>query len=108
MSHKLSPQEEHKSQAPRQVRCAVLTISDSRSPETDYGGRTVAYLLAHHGYAVVFRWIVPDEAPQIDKAIGDVVRDPEVDALVMTGGTGIAKRDVTYEVVSKRLEKRID
>lgn len=108
MTNKASPHEEHKALAPTTVRCAVLTISDSRSPETDYGGRAVAYMLVQKGHAVVRRWIVPDEAAQIDAALLDVVRDAEVDALITTGGTGIARRDVTYETVARRLTKVID
>jgi molybdenum cofactor biosynthesis protein B len=108
MTNKLQPHEEHQAQAPATVKCAVLTVSDSRSPETDYGGRTVAYMLAQKGHAVVRRWIVPDDVGQIDEAIVDAMRDPDVDAMITTGGTGIAKRDVTYETVARRLTKRLD
>jgi len=108
MSHKVHPHEEHKTHAPSSVRCAVLTVSDSRSPETDYGGRTIAYQLVHGGHQVVRRWIVPDDPGRIDEAILDVVKDDEVDALIMTGGTGIARRDVTFEVVRRRLGKVMD
>src|SRR5688572_13559023 len=108
MSHKLSTHQEHKLVAPAQVRCAVVTISDTRSPETDYGGRTVAYQLAQKGHLVVRRWIVPDDRGEIDTAITDAANDADVEALITTGGTGISRRDVTYEVVAKRLTKTLD
>lgn len=91
------------------VRCAVLTVSDSSSPETDYGGRTVAYQLVKHGHAVVRRWIVPFSAQEIDEAIVECFEDSnEVDAMILIGGTGFGAREHTYEVLERRLEKRLD
>ncbi len=109
MTQKLSPEVDSRPTIPAgPVKCAVLTVSDARSPETDYGGRTVAYLLTRNGHLVVRRWIVPGETAKIDEAIADIVADKEVDALIMTGGTTLGRRDVTIETVRRRLEKRLD
>lgn len=107
MSH-AKPHEEHRQLAPRIVQCAVVTVSDTRTPETDYGGRTVAYTLVDAGHRVVRRWIVRDEPAEIQDALVEAIADGEIEAVIFTGGTGIAKRDVTYEVVKAALEKTID
>jgi molybdenum cofactor biosynthesis protein B len=106
MSH-AKPHEEHRKVAPRVVQCAVVTVSDTRTPETDYGGRTVAYTLVDAGHRVVRRWIVRDEPDEIRDALAEGIDDKEIEAIFFTGGTGIAKRDVTYEVVEAALEKTI-
>lgn len=93
---------------PLHVRCAVLTVSDSRSPETDYGGRTVAYQIAKNRHSVVRRWIVPFDRKQIDEAVADAIGDPEVDAMILIGGCGISRREPTIETLLPRIQKRLD
>ncbi len=97
---------EHRCRAPRSVRCAVLTVSDTRTRETDQSGARARQLLEGAGHRVVQAGIVPDE-PQ---AIRDYLRQlgPEVQAVVVTGGTGLTRRDRTYETLEKLFEKRID
>jgi molybdenum cofactor biosynthesis protein B len=114
MTDKALPADAHPAQpmsqtgpVPIHVRCAVLTVSDSRSPETDYGGRTVAYQLAKNRHSVVRRWIVPYDAKQVHEAIVDVIPDPEVDAMIVIGGCGLARREPTIEVLGRVLEKRL-
>ena len=102
------PHQQHKELAPVAINCAVVTVSDTRTPETDYGGRTIAYTLVDAGHHVVRRWIVRDEPIEITSALAEAFQDPQIDAIIFTGGTGIAKRDSTFEVVAGHLEKRID
>jgi molybdopterin adenylyltransferase len=98
----------HKASAPETVRLAVLTISDTRTPETDTGGDAVQEIMEEAGHEVVERAIVKDEAAEIRSRLVDLLARPEVDAIVTTGGTGISGRDTTYEVVERMLEKKLD
>ncbi len=99
---------EHRAQAPASVRCFVMTVSDTRTEATDTGGRAVADLLRAAGHAVVGHAIVPDEADEIRDAIELQLANPDVEAIITTGGTGVSPRDSTYEVVSGILRKRLD
>ena len=99
---------QHREAAPEGVRVAILTISDSRTPETDTGGDTAAEILTAAGHEVVHRGIVRDEPSSIHAEIVDLLVKPDVDAVVTTGGTGISGRDTTYEVVDRMIDKRLD
>ena len=99
---------QHREAAPETVRVAVLTISDTRTSETDTGGDVVEETMRGAGHEVVAREIVRDEATSIRTTLVDLLACPEVDAVVTTGGTGISGRDTTYEVVERMVEKRLD
>jgi molybdenum cofactor biosynthesis protein B len=99
---------EHRDAAPDKVRVAVLTISDTRTPQTDTGGDTIEELVRGAGHEVVERDIVRDEAASIRMKLVDLLGRSDVDAVITTGGTGISARDTTYEVVDRLLEKRLD
>jgi len=94
--------------AGRVAGCAVLTVSDSRTPETDGGGGAIVELLEAAGHRVVARDLVPDEPLEIGRLLGGWIRDPEVELILTTGGTGIASRDGTVEVVERYLDKRLE
>jgi molybdenum cofactor biosynthesis protein B len=98
----------HRDAAPDKVRVAVLTISDTRTPQTDTGGDTIEELVRGAGHEVVERDIVRDEAASIRMKLVDLLGRSDVDAVITTGGTGISARDTTYEVVDRLLEKRLD
>jgi molybdopterin adenylyltransferase len=98
----------HRDSAPDTVRVAVLTISDTRTPETDTGGDTIDELMRGAGHEVVERDIVGDDATRIRTELLDLLARSDVDAVITTGGTGISARDTTYEVVDQMLEKRLD
>lgn len=98
----------HREAAPESVRIAVLTISDTRTSETDTGGDAAQELFEKAGHEVVFRGIVRDEASAIRGAIVDLLARADVDAVVTTGGTGISARDTTYEVAARMIDKRLD
>ncbi len=97
---------EHRKAAVAGVRCAVLTISDTRALETDLSGRAIVELLEGAGHAVAKRQILRDEPKDVYDAI--VSQLGGVDAIVTTGGTGISSRDSTFETVAGLLEKRLD
>jgi molybdenum cofactor biosynthesis protein B len=98
----------HKEAAPETVRVAILTISDTRTPETDTGGDVAEELLKDAGQEVVERRIVRDEVSGIRNGLIDLLARSDVDAVLTTGGTGISARDSTYEVVERMVEKKLD
>jgi molybdenum cofactor biosynthesis protein B len=99
---------EHHAKAKRRVRCAVVTASDTRTPETDTSGQRIRTLLEEAGHAVVGYELVPDDPDRIGAHLAALVARDEVDAVIVNGGTGLAPRDTTYEAVSSMLEKRLD
>lgn len=99
--------EEHQKQGPPSVRCAVITVSDTRTLETDTGGQTVIHHLTAAGHQVVAREIIPDDPARMKSLLLSLQSRDEVDAILMTGGTGITSRDLTYETVSALLTKTL-
>jgi molybdenum cofactor biosynthesis protein B len=99
---------EHREAAPETVRVAILTISDTRTHETDTGGDIAEELLRDGGQEIVARQIVRDEVIAIRNNLIDLLARSDVDAVITTGGTGISARDTTYEVVERMIEKQLD
>jgi len=98
---------EHKKEAPRVIRCKVVTVSDTRTEETDKSGQLMMQLLKEAGHEIVDYEIVKDEKEAIYSAVMRGCEQPEIDVVLTNGGTGIAKRDVTIETVSSILEKEM-
>jgi molybdopterin adenylyltransferase len=98
----------HRDSAPETVRVAIVTISDTRTRETDTGGDIAEELLKGASQEVVERRIVRDEIVGIRNNLVDLLARSDVDAVVTTGGTGISARDTTYEVIERMIEKRLD
>ena len=99
---------EHKAAAPTSVRCFVVTVSDTRTEATDRSGRAIVDLLTAAGHAVVGRTIVKDEPLLVRDTVERQLANPDVQAIITTGGTGITSRDSTYEAVGGLLQKRLD
>ena len=97
---------EHRKEAVTGVRCAVITISDTRKPETDVSGRTIVELLEAEGHVVAKRQILRDEPKDVHDAV--IAQLGGVDVIITTGGTGITSRDSTYEAVVGLFDKRLD
>ena len=99
---------EHKAQAPHSVGCFVITVSDTRTDDTDTGGRAIVDLLTKAGHTVAGRTIVKDDPELVRGTIERQLANPQVQVIITTGGTGITSRDSTYEVVSGLLQKTLD
>jgi molybdenum cofactor biosynthesis protein B len=99
--------EDHKRHGPASVACFVLTVSDTRTPDTDTSGRAIRDLLTAAGHAVSGDAIVRDEPTQVRDQVLARCRDAATQVIITTGGTGITSRDGTYEAVDGLLEKRL-
>ena len=99
---------EHKSHAPRSIGCVVITCSDSRTPETDTSGYRIMHMLKDDGHTVVAYHLVKDEPIKIKAAVKKAVKNKKAQAIIINGGTGISRRDSTFEAVNAMLEKRLD
>ncbi len=90
------------------VRCAVLTVSDSRTVETDQSGPIIRRLLTDAGHQAVDCDLVPDEPDDIRRALQRWLDDPNVDAILITGGTGVGRRDTTIEIVRQLIDVELE
>src|SRR5262249_18736960 len=100
--------DEHKARAPRSVTCFIVTVSDTRTDETDTSGRAIAELLTAAGHTVAGRVIVRDDAELVRDTVVRQLASANINAIITTGGTGIPARDTTYEAVTAMLQKRLD
>ncbi len=97
--------DQHRAYAPKSIRSAVLTVSDSRTEETDSSGQLIQERLESAGHEVPDRLIVKDDPKAIRAAVLRQVSRPDIDAVIITGGTGVSPRDVTPDTVEPMLEK---
>jgi molybdenum cofactor biosynthesis protein B len=89
------------------VHVAVLTVSDTRTLETDTSGKLAADLLAEAGHVIKTREIVTDNRDKISAALGRFIADDEIEVVITTGGTGVTPRDVTPEALAPHVTKAI-
>jgi molybdopterin adenylyltransferase len=99
--------QEHRESAPESVGCAIITVSDTRTAATDRSGQIMRERLEAAGHRIVGYEIVKDEPEQINRVIDHYTSVTECQALLFNGGTGIARRDTTFDVISGRLEKTL-
>ena len=99
---------EHRAQGPREIACFVVTCSDTRTPADDRSGDAIRALLKSHDHRVTGSVVVRDDPDAITEVLERVAGDPETQAILLTGGTGLSRRDSTFEAVDRLLEKRID
>ncbi|MDX1964497.1 MAG: MogA/MoaB family molybdenum cofactor biosynthesis protein [Pirellulales bacterium] len=99
--------DQHRAAAPQSVPCAVLTVSDTRTLETDRGGGLLVELLTAAGHVVVERQLVQDEPTAMRPLLEAWIANPAIAAILITGGTGISPRDQTYETVRDLLTKEL-
>jgi len=97
----------HKEQAPQQVKCAVLTVSDTRNKKTDKSGKLIIDLLNQENYEVSAYEILPDDRDLIKAAIKLLTKNDSVESIIVNGGTGIAARDVTIEAIQPLFSKEL-
>jgi molybdenum cofactor biosynthesis protein B len=100
--------EDHKKHAPKQVRVFVISVSDSRTIDTDSSGKVAKELITEAGHVVAGYQLVRDEPDQVAGLIQRIAKEKMANVVVTTGGTGVSRRDSTYEAVSSLLEKRLD
>ena len=98
----------HKAAAPTRSRVYFITVSDTRTEETDVGGRLARELIAAAGHEVVGYRILRDEPTEVAALIEEVSRSRLAECVITSGGTGITSRDSTYEAVVEILDKRLD
>jgi molybdenum cofactor biosynthesis protein B len=99
--------EQHREQAPDSVTCAVITVSDTRNLENDRSGLLIEQELLAAGHTVVERRVVRDEPEELTHAVGHFVDGVRVQAVLLTGGTGIAPRDQTPQTIREMLSAEI-
>jgi molybdenum cofactor biosynthesis protein B len=99
-----TPYEEHQQSAGQiTARCAVITLSDTRTEATDKSGARIRELLASAGHAVVFSRVIKDDPQILAALLDELLKDQTVDLVMTNGGTGISRRDCTISVVEKFL-----
>jgi molybdenum cofactor biosynthesis protein B len=99
--------QEHRAQSPHHVFAAVITISDTRTNKNDTSGRMIVDLLRQAGHQVSAWEIVPDEPQRIRETISRLQLLSNLDAILLTGGTGIGSRDQTFETLTPLLTKTL-
>ncbi|MHB8481219.1 MAG: MogA/MoaB family molybdenum cofactor biosynthesis protein [Nitrospiria bacterium] len=99
--------QEHKERAFKEVKCAVMAVSDSRTPETDTGGKLIIKCLQDQHHSVLLYRIVKDVPQEIRMTLEEFVMYEKIQTVILTGGTGLSRRDVTNETIESLLEKQI-
>jgi molybdenum cofactor biosynthesis protein B len=99
---------DHRASAPTRVSCFVLTVSDTRTLETETSGRAIAELLQAAGHEVVDRQVVRDEPADVTRIVAAEIAAGRARVVITTGGTGITSRDSTYEALTALFDKRLD
>jgi molybdenum cofactor biosynthesis protein B len=100
--------QQHHEKTRHAVACAIVTVSDTRTPETDESGVCIRALLEEAGHRVVAYTILPDDPGRIRAHLEELLALPGVEVVIVNGGTGLAPRDTTYEAITGLLEKRLD
>lgn len=95
----------HPDAAGMTVSCAVITVSDTRTQETDKSGQLLRQLLVDAGHSVGAYSIIKDEPERIRALMSSLGTRPDLDALIFNGGTGIAPRDTTYDAIAGLMSK---
>lgn len=98
---------EHHASSPQDLACAVITVSDTRTFETDTGGQLLCELIAAAGFRVAVREIIADDPAKMRALVERIRDDPQVAAVLLTGGTGLSSRDQTFETLSGLFTKQL-
>ena len=97
----------HKAAAPKKVKLGIITVSSTRTIQDDKSGIWIGKRAGKEGHEVVFHRVVPDDAEIISRTVMDAVRDNKPEVILLTGGTGISRKDVTIEAVTPLFEKEL-
>ena len=101
-----SEEHRHKAQSQGSIPLAIVTVSDTRTPETDISGQIIRTLAEAAGHWIMGHRIVKDEPEQVEAALEELATS-EARLIIFNGGTGISQRDRTYDVISRKLEKTL-
>ncbi|MEM3396131.1 MAG: MogA/MoaB family molybdenum cofactor biosynthesis protein [Thermoplasmata archaeon] len=99
---------EHKELSPSYVKFAIITLSDKRTEKTDESGRIAKEILGVAGHKMVAYHFISNDREKLEQLLETLTADPEIDVIITIGGTGISKRDITVEVVSSKLDKKLE
>lgn len=95
----------HEDQGYFSISCGIITVSDTRCLETDSSGRYLLDQLQNAGHSIVYYGIVPDDPAQVRSTV--ITLQSQVQVIILNGGTGIARRDTTYEAIAELLTKTL-
>ena len=98
---------EHKKQAPQSVALGIITVSTTRALENDTSGQWIREQAEKKGHTIVFHRVIPDDATKIAVTLNDEILKSKPAVVLMSGGTGITKKDVTIEAVSPLFTKEL-
>ena len=98
---------EHKQHAPQKVTIGIITVSTTRALVDDSSGKWISLQAGDEGHEVVYHQVIPDDAKIIASTVKNVIRHQRPQVILMTGGTGITKKDVTIEAVSPMFGKML-
>jgi molybdenum cofactor biosynthesis protein B len=98
---------EHKKEAPKTVRIGIITVSTTRALADDISGQWMSEQAEKIGHKIVFHQVIPDDAEIIAATLNDRIEESNSQVILMSGGTGIAKKDVTIEAVSPFFTKEL-
>jgi molybdopterin adenylyltransferase len=87
------------------ARCAVITLSDTRTPDTDTSGSRIRQLLHEHGHTLAQYHLIPDNPQQLLSLLDQLLTRDDIDVILTNGGTGISRRDQTITVIDKLLDQ---
>lgn len=99
---------EHKCHSLKNVRIAVITVSDSRTEENDESGKYIMKKLEEEGHSMSSYKIIKDEKNLIKDELESLINNREIQMIITNGGTGISRRDVTVDVVEDLLDKKLE
>lgn len=100
--------QEHRAEGPGRVRCAVITLSDTRTEANDTSGGFIRASLMEEGHEVGLYRVIRDEPDELRQAINEAADAGDIRVVLTNGGTGITARDTTYETLTSMFEKRLD
>ncbi|MEA5533117.1 MogA/MoaB family molybdenum cofactor biosynthesis protein [Crocosphaera sp. XPORK-15E] len=89
------------------IRCGIITVSDTRTPESDRSGQLIQQRLTDAGHQITHYCLLKDEPEAIKAQIKQLTQHSELDVIIINGGTGIAPRDTTYDALAGLLEKTL-
>ena len=98
---------EHKKQAPRFITLGIISVSTTRALIDDTSGQWIREQAEKIGHRIVFHEVIPDDAAKITATLKDRIKDTHPQVVLMSGGTGITKKDVTIEAVSPLFDKEL-